>query len=468
MNTIVICCDTLRADVVDHTWEDHVDTPHLDQLRENSTVFNNAWGEGEPTIPMRRGFFTGMRSYPWRFHIDDRGSVPNIYGWHAIPTAQTTLAEHLLLNGVATGLVSDVYHMFKPTMNFTRGFMSYDYIRGQESDRVRSGPLDSINMKPYLPDEIANPTDRPGIAQYLLNMQDRRGEEDYLAPRVFRSAARWIQDNSENQPFFLWIDSFTPHECWDPPMHFADQYFKAEGVKDYIYPQMVQDYKTLTDDEIRRTKALYYGYVTFVDKWIGYLLNVLTDLRLWEDTAICFVSDHGTELMDHTQFGKTADAMHPYNCRLNFWIRHPDPTYHGKTIDAYAQNIDLMPTILSIFGIESEAVDGYNLLPVMSGSQEGQRDHVITGWSSTAGIRTPEWLLMLETVGADANPRLFHSVSDPKEEHNVAAAHPEVVSRLQGKLEDLIGGSLPTTYTHQPTAEHNATFAQWAQSNLVR
>ena len=37
-------------------------------------------------------------------------------------------------------------------------------------------------MKPYLPDEIANPTDRPGIAQYLLNMQDRRGEEDYLAP----------------------------------------------------------------------------------------------------------------------------------------------------------------------------------------------------------------------------------------------------------------------------------------------
>ena len=93
MNTIVICCDTLRADVVDHTWEDYVDTPHLDQLRQNSTVFNNAWGEGEPTIPMRRGFFTGMRSYPWRFHLDDRGSVPNIYGWHAIPTAQTTLAE---------------------------------------------------------------------------------------------------------------------------------------------------------------------------------------------------------------------------------------------------------------------------------------------------------------------------------------------------------------------------------------
>ena len=117
--------------------------------------------------------------------------------------SRSTIAEHLLLNGAATGLVSDVYHMFKPTMNFTRGFMSYDYIRGQESDRVRSESLSATNMKPYLPDPIANPADCPGIAQYLLSMLNRQREEDYLAPRVFRSAAQWIQDNYENQPFFL-------------------------------------------------------------------------------------------------------------------------------------------------------------------------------------------------------------------------------------------------------------------------
>ena len=468
MNVIVICCDTLRADVVDHTWEDHVDTPNLDELRKTSTVFNNAWGEGEPTIPMRRGFFTGMRSYPWRFQIDDRGSVPNLHGWHAIPTEQTTIAEHLLLNGAATGLVSDVYHMFKPTMNFTRGFMSYDYIRGQESDRVRSGPLSTINMKPYLPDPIANPTDRPGIAQYLLNMLDRQREEDYLAPRVFRSAAQWIQDNYGNQPFFLWIDSFTPHECWDPPTHFADRYFKADGVKDYIYPQMVQRYKTFTDDEIRRTKALYYGYVTFVDKWIGYLLNVITDLRLWDDTVIFFVSDHGTELMDKTMFGKSPEAMHPYNFRLNFWIRHPESTHHGKTIDAYVQNTDVLPTILSIFDVACEPVDGYNLLPIMSGKGEAPRDHVITGWGQIAAIRTPKWNLALNTIDEDANPRLFNTINDPQEARNITAEHPNVVRELQTKLEELIGEPLPTTYAHQPTNRYNATFSQWTQSNLVR
>jgi arylsulfatase A-like enzyme len=358
--------------------------------------------------------------------------------------------------------------MFKPTMNFTRGFMSYDYIRGQESDRVRSGPLSAIDMKPYLPDEIANPKDRPGIAQYLLNMLDRHCEEDYLAPRVFRSAARWVQDNYENQPFFLWIDSFTPHECWDPPMHFADRYFKKEGVKNYIYPQMVQRYKPLTEDEIRRTKALYYGYVTFVDKWIGYFLNVVNDMRLMDDTVIFFVSDHGTELMDKTMFGKSPQAMHPFNFRLNFWIRCADPAYHGKTVNAYVQNTDVLPTVLSCFGVEHEPVGGYNLWPISSGQQEPPRDHTITGWGEIAAVRTPEWNLILNTMEKDSNPRLFNTVTDPKEEKNVAGDYPSVVKELQSKLEALLGGSLPTTYTHRPTSKYNATFHHWAQSNLAR
>ena len=323
-------------------------------------------------------------------------------------------------------------------------------------------------MKPYLPDPIANPADCPGIAQYLLNMLDRQREEDYLAPRVFRSAAQWIQDNYENQPFFLWIDSFTPHECWDPPMHFADRYFKADGVKDYIYPQMVQRYKTFTDDEIRRTKALYYGYITFVDKWIGYLLNVITDLRLWDDTVIFFVSDHGTELMDKTMFGKSPEAMHPYNFRLNFWIRHPDSAHHGKTIDAYVQNTDVLPTILSIFDTACEPVDGHNLLPIMSGKGNAPRDYVITGWGQISAIRTPKWNLALNTTDEDANPRLFNTINDPQEEQNVAAEHPNVVHELQTKLEELIGEPLPTTYVHQPTNKYNTTFSQWTQSNLAR
>src|SRR5215470_8757295 len=108
LNVVVICCDTLRADVVDHTWEDKVAMPNLDRLRSESTFFTRAFAEALPTVPMRRGFYTGRRAFPWRHDLDDRGSVPTLMGWHAIPHEYTTLAETLCEAGVMTGLVADV------------------------------------------------------------------------------------------------------------------------------------------------------------------------------------------------------------------------------------------------------------------------------------------------------------------------------------------------------------------------
>lgn len=468
MNVIVLCCDTLRADVVEHTWEDRVETPNLDHLREKSAVFTNAWGEGEPTIPMRRGFFTGMRSYPWRYHLDDRGSTPNLLGWHAIPPDQTTCAEYLVPNGVMTGLIADTYHMFKPTMNFTRGFLSYDFIRGQESDTVRTGPLSRIEMRHVLPDDLATPEKRPGMAQYLLNVLDRKYEEDYFAPRVFRSAARWLQDNLENRPFFLWIDSFTPHEHWDPPPYFADRYFKAEGVRDFIYPQMVQGHRPLTEEEIRRTKALYYGYVTFLDKWIGYFLETLDDLRLWDDTVVMFVSDHGTELMDKGKFGKSPEAMHPFNFRLNFWICHPEKSLQGKRVKAFVQNTDVTPTVLRLMGVDHEPLDGFDVMPLLTGERDSLRNEVITAWGPIASVRNNEWNLVLHTTNPDPMPRLYHLPSDPTESVNVAASHPEVVQTLQDKVEEILGTSLPVTYAHRPSSRQYVGFGHWHHSNLAR
>jgi hypothetical protein len=46
----------------------------------------------------------------------------------------------------------------------------------------------------------------------------RRREEDWFAPRVFRAASRSLKRNATApEPFFLFIDSFDPHEPWDPP-----------------------------------------------------------------------------------------------------------------------------------------------------------------------------------------------------------------------------------------------------------
>jgi arylsulfatase A-like enzyme len=470
LNVVVICCDTLRADVVDHTWEDKVAMPNLDRLRSESTFFTRAYAEALPTVPMRRGFYTGRRSYPWKHDIDDRGSVPTLLGWHAIPNEYTTLAETLCEAGVMTGLVADLYHLFKPTMNFTRGFISHDYIRGQEMDRVRSGPLSKIDLKPHLHPNETDPKRHSGLTQYLLNMLDRESEEDYLAPKVFRSASRWIDDNSEQKPFFLWIESFTPHEFWDPPKHFADAYFKKEGVVDYMYPQFFQDRFKFNEDEIRRTKALYYGYCTFVDKWIGRFLEKLDEHKLWDDTVVIFTSDHGTELHDKGRFGKS-DRLHPYNTRLNLMIRHPEKSMHGKTSHAFVQNIDLAPTICQLMGVESkEPYDGINLLPLLEGKTQKVRDYAIGAWMQSAYVRDDHYNYCVDTYDPSKRTELYDLQADPRECENIAAAKPKQIAEMRAKLEALLGAPLPAKYAHQVRNNRapgiNKFIEHWQGSNL--
>ena len=90
MNIIVICLDTFRADLIGQGELAFVQTPNLDAFGKESAIFDRAFGEGQPTLQMRRGFFTGRRSFPWRYNLDRRGHVHHAAGWHKIPADQDT------------------------------------------------------------------------------------------------------------------------------------------------------------------------------------------------------------------------------------------------------------------------------------------------------------------------------------------------------------------------------------------
>ena len=103
--------------------------------------------------------------------------------------------------------------MFKPTMNFSRGFAHCDFIRGQESDNWRSG--DPRLVEDQLRRHVRAPINwgrHAGLVNYLLNQRHRCAEDDYSCARVFRAAGKWLEDNHTVGPFFLWLDSFDPHE----------------------------------------------------------------------------------------------------------------------------------------------------------------------------------------------------------------------------------------------------------------
>lgn len=94
MNVICICLDTFRPDIIGPGKAlSHCQTPNLDQLCSESAAFEGAYGEGQPTLQIRRAFFTGHRSFPWRYNFDHRGHWHHAPGWHWRYSVMTHLPD---------------------------------------------------------------------------------------------------------------------------------------------------------------------------------------------------------------------------------------------------------------------------------------------------------------------------------------------------------------------------------------
>jgi arylsulfatase A-like enzyme len=466
MNLVVIVVDTLRYDVVQHTYpgaDAHI--PNLDALRRESVSFSAAFGEGEPTIPTRRALWTGVRSFPWRYDYDTRGLWPTGRGWHKIPPEQPTLAEILLDRGYKTALIADVYHLFKPTLNFTRGWLTWDFVRGQETDNWRGGPLAAIAAEAERCVKGGfDPRRHAPLAQYLLNKRHFAREEPLTSGSVFRRALDWLDEHGDDGAFLLWLEAFDPHEPWDPPRQYADRYCPDFAGTEFIFPPEAA--RLGTERERERAKALYLGEVTYVDEWLGRLLQKLADLGRLDDTAVMFVTDHGTELLDHGEFGKRAPSLYAHNTQLNWLVRVPGlPGGRGVTVDEFVALHDLLPTALDILGVpgperaEADArLAGRSVWPLVRAAagagagleaaihqaREG-REWAITGWGDWAAVRSRDWNYIANFERPDDNPRLFDLRADPAEQTDVLAAHAAVAADHRRALERFLDQALPAT-----------------------
>ncbi len=472
MNIVAIVLDTFRRDIVGPGKKfSHVRTPWLDDFYARSVSFEGAYGEGQPTLQMRRAFFTGHRTFPWSFNFDRRGHWHHQPGWHKIPPHQDTLAEVLLARGYYTGLVSDVYHMFKPTMNYSRGFATLDFIRGQESDNWK--PVNTDMIAGQMKRHVREPIDwkrHATLSQYLANMVGRESEDDYLCARVASSACEWLDAAYRSSPFMLWVEMFDPHEPWDPPTRYADEYVPAWDDIDPVFPGAAWEGGEPSEDMIERIRALYQGEVTFVDRQVGRIFEKLEDLGLWDDTIVLVLSDHGTELLDHTRFGKGNGNMRSYNTGFVWYMCHPDGP-NGRVVGSYVQSHDVMPTLLTILDVPHQC-EGIDAWPLATGEAEVLRPWVVNGWaghssgpaSGWASMMDDRWMYCCPVGRGDTAPELF---ALPDEDENVNEDHPEVVTSARRRIEEVVGRPLEDLRFNEVCDPAPAPYIGWLNARGV-
>ncbi len=229
------------------------------------------------------------------------------------------------------------------------------------------------------------------MKQYLRNVSRRRYEEDYFPARTFSEAARWLEKNYKHK-FFLYIDTFDPHEPWDPPKWYVDMYDPNYKGEEVIYPRYWYcDY--LSKAELKHCIALYGGEVTLVDNWFGYFLRKMEYLGLFHNTAIIFTSDHGFLLGEQEVIGKA--IYNPPEARGKVAAFSYAPLYEeiahvpflmyipgikgGSECPALVQHCDIMPTVLDLLGIDiPPTVQGKSILPFIKGEKKSIREIVVS------------------------------------------------------------------------------------------
>jgi arylsulfatase A-like enzyme len=446
MNVIWIVSDTVRRQDLGAYGNKTIRTPAIDTLAAKSVRFDRHYAASFPTMPARADFMTGR----WTL---------SFMQWTAIPHGEIVLAETLREAGVSTAAVVDTPFYIRDGMNYDRGFTTFNEI--PDHYFVAKGGY--------------NPPGSP-YRKLLERRPPHPLDMECFAPKTFVKAMDWLTLNYK-EPFFLYIDTWDPHEPWNAPAYYTEPYWP--GYDGEIVMPFYRHWKEVpgfTEERLRKAHAAYCGEISMVDTWIGNLLRQVEYMGLMENTAIIFTTDHGFYFGEHEIFGKMVFAREPeepagaptkYGRSPGAWARSPlyeetvaipltvyvpgakPGAYRGLT-----SAVDLMPTVLDLFGQEIPSrVEGKSLLPLTRNPALPGRDHVISACPfinagdsdqlvdhllrkcvtpSMATITTDEWSLLygVEPGGSE----LYNLKSDPAQEKNVIAGHKDIARELHGLL----------------------------------
>lgn len=458
MNIVLVIFDSLRKDCIDvygaPPWGT-VHTPRLNALSRESLTFTRVYPEVMPTLPARRAIYTGQRVYPFHnsiFHL--KGDFAGAPGWGPIPEEQDTLSEILQGHGYRTALMADVYHMFKPSKNFWRGFDQWTFLRGHETDPYRSGPEPTQEqIDHWLAPELQTENRVTFTRKCLRNVAGRQREEDYYNARIMIEASRWLEQNRDAERFFLLVESFDPHEPWFVPPYYREAYDASSGREQVI--SLYSETDQMPADLMHRARMNYSGLVTMCDRWFGHLYETMRVLGMLDNTVLIVTSDHGHSIGDYNYMGKRGLPSRPEVLDIPLFVRHPEGVGAGMRSDLLLQHTDISAQILDFAGVQpSQPLHGLRFWEKAVSGGAPLRDHITVGWGYGVTVIDDRWWLNCKVNGQSV---FLHDLSAEQPfAQNVADDHPEVVRRLFAQAVADAGGGFPDQILEFAAAHDNA------------
>ena len=419
--------------------------------------------------PSRFALLTG------RHHWRDFHGIVNAFGKSVFAKERLTLPEMMKMRGYKTAAIGK-WHLGwnwdaikKPGAKKVGEGRKAGYLPEafDWSKRIPDGPLDHgfdsyfgdtvINFPPYCwiendrvvkaPDVMLDTSKWKAIKEGNWECRPGPMASDWdpyqNIPTTTRRGVDFIKGQRESdQPFFLYFAFPSPHAPIIPNDSF-DGKSQAGAYGDFVYE---------TDDAC------------------GQILQALKDSGQDENTIVIFTADNGSEKyayardqkFDHwssNPFRGLKRDIYEGGHHVPFVIKWPNLTKPGSVCDALVSQVDIFATLAVLLDFDlprDSAEDSHNLMPLLSDPTQSVRTaHVHNTRVNEYAIRDGDWLLIEARHGyvssrnkdweakhgySEDNKQpieLYNLASDIGQRNNVAADHPEQVSKLKEVLSQI-------------------------------
>jgi len=375
-NIVLIVIDTLRQDHLGCYGYHRNTSPNIDSLAASGIVFKNVQAQSSWTLPAMASMMTGLSH---RVHGTGFWDGAFFGLDPSLPTLPTIMAGY----GYQTAAFFNVVFL-SPEFGFHRGFQFYSCESSVEEGLVR---------------------DAEGTVNDIIHWlnTDRGGGYD------------------PDKPLFLVIHLYDPHLKYSPPAPF-DTLFANPGYSgtynaDWggkVATAPVNCGSEVPDStDIANLEALYDGEIAFVDRNIGRLVTALREHDLTSNTWFIVTADHGEEFYEHHGVGH-GHTLYQELLAIPLIITGPGLDPDTET-EAVAAQIDVLPTVLSICGLDvPEWAEGQNLLsPDRNVSARDVFSSLVTSFGPWVAVRRGS--MKLHWQQCDDASMQFNLDSDPLE-----------------------------------------------------
>ncbi|MGJ8724088.1 MAG: sulfatase [Roseibacillus sp.] len=418
---LLACAETSQPNIVlffvdDMGWDDMgyrdklYETPHLDQLAQESVDFQQAYIPCPTCSPSRGALVTGQ--HPARLklvrHIpndpengfDEFGRSEKKFNLWPTDPAQfpcvnwlsldhPTYAEELGKLGYYNLFVGkwhlghEPYHPVKQGFDRQIGTSNFGHPKSYYPPYFKNGPVFADEKERYLTDKLTDET------------------------------VSFIADYEKEKPFMISLWYYTVH---GPHV----------GRKD-----LIQRFK---DKGMEKKEATYAAMCTAMDESVGRVRKALSEKGIADDTVIIFLSDQGA-MFENKPFrgGKRSETLYEGGARVPFMISWPGVTKAGPNRQV-VESTDLFPTLLEIAGGDPSGVknlNGVSLLPALKNGAIVERTNPIIGYRAYedlyASVRDGDWKLLAYRSGTI---KLYNLAQDISETTDLSEKETEITTRL--------------------------------------